>query len=87
MYYYDYKKHICSWKSKRIEEDYGKGGFDPIKDKYKHSIEKTTYYDENGEIIKNTTINELKVKKKMKKKKNYILIIAVILGIELRFSF
>ncbi len=52
VYYYDYKNIFVVGNQKRIEEDYGKGGFDPIKDKYKHSIEKTTYYDENGEIIK-----------------------------------
>lgn len=50
--YYDYKNIFVVGNQKRIEEDYGKGGFDPIKDKHKHSIEKTTYYDENGEIIK-----------------------------------
>lgn len=52
VYYYDYKNIFVVGSQKRIEEDYGKGGFDPIKDKYKHNIEKTTYYDENGEIIK-----------------------------------
>ena len=42
---------------KRIEEYYGKGGFDPIENKYgkEYKHERTTCYDEKGEII---SINE-----------------------------
>ena len=42
---------------KRIEEYYGKGGFDTIENKYgyEYNVERTTYYDEKGEII---SINE-----------------------------
>ena len=38
---------------KRIEEYYGKGGFDPIENKYgyEYKFERTTCYDEKGEII------------------------------------
>ena len=38
---------------KRIVEDYGKGGFDPLGDKYPHKIEHCTYYDEKGNVISN----------------------------------
>lgn len=52
--YYDYKNIFVVGNQKRIQEYYGKGGFDPIGDTngYNHNVEKTTYYDENGEIIK-----------------------------------
>ena len=38
---------------KRIEEDYGKGGFDPIENKFgnKYDVEMTTYYDEDGNVV------------------------------------
>ena len=43
---------ICG-ETKRIEEYYGKGGFDPIGNPYgfEYSVEATTYYDEEGNII------------------------------------
>ena len=46
IWYLDYQK--------RIEEYYGKGGFDPIENQYgyEYNVENTTYYDENGKIIK-----------------------------------
>lgn len=52
--YYDYKNIFVVGNQKRIEEFYGKGGFDPIGNTngYNYNVEKTTYYDENGEIIK-----------------------------------
>ena len=42
---------------KRIEEYYGKGGFDTIENKYgyEYKLERTTCYDEKGESI---SINE-----------------------------
>lgn len=56
VYYYDYKNFIVSGKQKRIEEYYGKGGFDPIKNKFgnERNVESTIYYDENGEIVTTT---------------------------------
>ena len=55
--YYDYKNIFVVGNQKRIEEDYGKGGFDPIENKYgyEYKLERTTCYDEKGEII---SINE-----------------------------
>ena len=52
--YYDYINIFVTGSQKRIEEYYGRGGFDPIKNKeeYKYNIEKTTYYDKNGNVIK-----------------------------------
>ena len=55
--YYDYKNIFVVENQKRIEEYYGKGGFDTIENKYgyEYNVERTTYYDEKGEII---SINE-----------------------------
>ena len=55
--YYDYKNIFVVENQKRIEEYYGKGGFDPIENKYgyEYKLERTTCYDEKGEII---SINE-----------------------------
>ena len=52
--YYDYKNIFVVGNQKKIEEDYGKGGFDPIENQYgyEYTVERTTYYDENGKIIK-----------------------------------
>lgn len=43
---------ICG-EVKRIEEDYGKGGFDPIGNPYgyDYSVVSATYYDEDGNIV------------------------------------
>ena len=53
MNYYDYKNIFVVGNQKRIEEYYGKGGFDIIENKYgyEYNVEMTTYYDEKGEII------------------------------------
>ena len=55
--YYDYKNIFVVGNQKRIEEYYGNGGFDPIENKYgyEYKLERTTCYDEKGEII---SINE-----------------------------
>jgi hypothetical protein len=52
VYYYDYKNFIVVGNQKRIEEYYGKGGFDPIENQYgyDYNVESTTYYDENGNV-------------------------------------
>ena len=52
VYYYDYKNIFVVGNQKRIEEDYGKGGFDPIENKFgnKYDVEMTTYYDEDGNV-------------------------------------
>lgn len=51
--YYDYKGLILVGNQKEIEEYYGRGGFDPINNKYGYNYEvlSTTYYDENGNIL------------------------------------
>lgn len=51
--YQDYKNIFVVENQKRIEEYYGKGGFDTIENKYgyEYNVERTTYYDENGKII------------------------------------
>ena len=53
VYYYDYKNIFVAGNQKRIEEYYGKGGFDPIKNKFgnKYDVEDITYYDEDGNVI------------------------------------
>lgn len=53
VYYYDYKNIFVVGNQKRIEEYYGKGGFDPIENKFgnKYDVEITTYYDEEGNIV------------------------------------
>ena len=53
VYYYDYKNIFVVGNQKRIEEDFGKGGFDPIEDKFgnKYDVETTTYYDEDGNVV------------------------------------
>ena len=55
--YYNYKNIFVVESQKRIEEYYGKGGFDPIENKYgyEYKVERTTCYDEKEEII---SINE-----------------------------
>lgn len=53
VYYYDYKNIFVVGNQKRIEEDYGKGGFDPIENKFgnKYDVEMTTYYNEDGNVV------------------------------------
>lgn len=53
VYYYDYKNIFVVGNQKRIEENYGKGGFDPIENKFgnKYDVEMTTYYDEDGNVV------------------------------------
>ncbi len=53
VYYYDYKNIFVVGNQKRIEEDYGKGGFDPIENKFgnKYDVEMTIYYDKDGNVV------------------------------------
>ena len=53
VYYYDYKNIFVVGNQKRIEEYYGKGGFDPIENKFgnKYYVEMTTYYDKDGNVV------------------------------------
>ena len=51
VYYYDYKNILIVGNQKRIDEYYGGGSFDPIKDSDKHKVQVTTYYDEDGNFI------------------------------------
>ncbi|MCI9039181.1 MAG: hypothetical protein HFJ29_04855 [Clostridia bacterium] len=60
VYYYDYKNLIVVGNQKKIEEYYGRGGFDPINNKYGYNYEvvRTTYYDESGNVL---SIDENKI--------------------------
>ena len=51
--YYEYKNIFVVGASKKIEEYYGNGGFDPIENdsEYKFDVISTTYYDEKGKKI------------------------------------
>ncbi len=62
--YYDYYNILVRGKYRLIEDDYGKGGFDPLDEKidYKYEIIRTTYYDKNGKVIGGTDIIEPKIK-------------------------
>lgn len=53
VYYYEYKNYLICGEVKRIEEDYGKGGFDPIGNPYGnvYSVVSTTYFDADGNVI------------------------------------
>ena len=53
VYYYEYKNFLICGETRRIEEDYGKGGFDPIGNPYgyEYTAISTTYYDEEGNIV------------------------------------
>lgn len=53
VYYYKYKNFLICGETKRIEEDYGKGGFDPVGNPYgyEYTAVSTTYYDEEGNIV------------------------------------
>lgn len=53
VYYYEYKNFLLCGEVKRIEEDYGKGGFDPIKNPHGHkfSVVSTTYFDAEGNAV------------------------------------
>ena len=53
VYYYEYKNFLLCGESKRIVEDYGKGGFDPIKNLHGHvfTVVSTTYYDNSGNVV------------------------------------
>lgn len=58
--YYEYYNVFFRSYAILIEEDYGKGGFDPLdeKQKYTHEVKETRYYDKNGNIIKTIPNNE-----------------------------
>ncbi len=51
--YYDYYNILVRGKYRLIEDDYGKGGFDPFEEKlgYKHEVLETRYYDKKGKLI------------------------------------
>lgn len=53
VYYYEYKNFLICGETKRIEEDYGKGGFDPVDNPYgfEYSPVSTTYYDKEGSAV------------------------------------
>lgn len=51
VHYYEYKGPFLEGKTERIEEYYGKGGFDPIGGEDKYTVIRTTYYDEGGNLI------------------------------------
>lgn len=50
--YYDYYNILVRGKYRLIEDDYGKGGFDPFEEEYyKHEIIETRYYNKDGKLI------------------------------------
>lgn len=51
--YYDYYNILVRGKYRLIEDDYGKGGFDPFEEKlgYKHEVLETRLYNKEGKII------------------------------------
>ena len=51
VHYYEYKGPFLEGKTERIEEYYGKGGFDPIGGEDKYTVIRTTYYDEGSNLI------------------------------------
>lgn len=53
VYYYEYKNFLICGEVRRIVEDYGKGGFDPIGNPYgyEYSVLSTTYFDEEGNAV------------------------------------
>ncbi|MCL1819921.1 MAG: hypothetical protein FWG36_04610 [Oscillospiraceae bacterium] len=53
VYYYDYINPFIQGKRMRLEEYYGTGGFDPIKNQYgfTYNVERYTWYDDNGNRI------------------------------------
>ena len=59
VHYYEYKNPFVFGKLV-MDEYYGKGGFDPIKSKYGNNdkLTSTTYYDEDGNIIKTESNSE-----------------------------
>ncbi len=50
VYYYDYKNFLISGNKKKIEEYYGRGGFDPIIDAC-GGVVSVTYYDEEEKVL------------------------------------
>lgn len=50
--YYDYYNILVRGKYRLIEDDYGKGGFDPFEEKlgYKHEVLETRLYDKEGKL-------------------------------------
>lgn len=51
--YYDYYNILVRGKYRLIEDDYGKGGFNPFEEKlgYKHEVLETRLYNKEGKII------------------------------------
>ncbi|MBS6005733.1 MAG: hypothetical protein KIB43_02115 [Clostridium baratii] len=56
--YYDYINPLVRGNKIKIEEDYGRGGYDPFESVEKITPKKITYYDDNGDAIKNLTIEK-----------------------------
>lgn len=58
--YYDYQSFLTAGNRLRVREDYGRGGFDPIKNRYGYAYRPlaTTYYDENGSVLYTGTAAE-----------------------------
>lgn len=58
--YYDYKGFLLVGNILRIKDYYGKGGFDPIENKFDriYDVVSTTYYDDNGKEIKTQNYEE-----------------------------
>lgn len=50
--YYDYVNLFVRGNKVRLYEDYGEGGYDPFETEEISSPKKCTYYDDNGNVIK-----------------------------------
>lgn len=50
--YYDHVNAFVRGSQIRIEEDYGNGGYDPFEREELPEVQRYTYYDEEGEMIK-----------------------------------
>ena len=59
VYYYDYKGFLVCGSQARIEEWYGNGAFDPIKDAdtFASRLRRTRYYDENGQLLSEVNVD------------------------------
>ncbi|MFD2610821.1 hypothetical protein ACFSUF_00120 [Paenibacillus gansuensis] len=51
VYYYDYKNWFVRSGKYRIDEWYGNGGYNPLKNELRREPITVTYYDENGNYI------------------------------------
>lgn len=49
--YYDYQNYFVRKNRLKIEEDYGSGGYDPFNCDFTATVDRSTYYDDEGRTI------------------------------------